>query len=335
MTTSTATATAYRMTRVTTKSGRTETFHTATLWQGPSRYTGKPVALMAEIGGNGKTGDVISVAVVPLAVVYQCRQEYARSIDRAGDYIKGLVAGSIDDVCHDDCDHKARTSGETDGPRKCYAQHTQQNAQQPANMAHRAPKLLRATEANLRACVRKLAAVARALFGFAKFRLMVAGSSAALPENVWAWLESAIRAANGSFLGYVEDRTATWLQRTHMLSVQNRAEIPAMEAAGWRCFLADVSAEAMPRGATLCPSSSAFETFRGFSLSCDRCGMCNGSDGGRRHVYNPRHGAGDHGMFQKLAREAGGSLSIVTFKGRVVGRIDVAPPKAKRKAKRA
>lgn len=309
-------ALAYAMTRK-----ARDTYHTATLWQGPSRYDGKPIALLAEVGGNGKTGDVISVAVVPLDVVYQCRQDYARSITRASDYVSALVAGAIDSVCHDDCTHKARKDGETAGPRKCYAQHTIQNAQQPANIAHRSPVLPRATEANLRGCVRKLARVSKALYGWAKFRLMIAGSSAALPVSVWQWLEDEIRANGGSFLGYVEDSSAVWLQRTHMLSVQSRADIARHEANGWRCFLADVSPEAMPRNTTLCPSSAAFENLRGYTVGCDRCGMCSGTDGGRRHVYNPRHGAGDAGTWAKLKRQAGGTLNVVTFKGRIVGRM--------------
>jgi hypothetical protein len=108
------------------------------IWIGPSTLDGKPIALLAKIGGNGKVnnggGQVIGFAVVSLALVEQVLADEHK--DTPGGHMGGVylraIKPTIDSVCDDACALKRN--------RKCYAQFNAQSTTEAVKMVRDAFK---------------------------------------------------------------------------------------------------------------------------------------------------------------------------------------------------
>lgn len=280
--------------------------HSITIWTGPSAYTSNPITVTAALGGNTGTGRVIDLTIAPVAVAEAVRAYNGPGGQRGGVYVKAL-RDSIDDACGG-CTHKVNGS--------CYVQHNVRSAGQPAkHLATAAPTV------NGREGWQAILRMGK-LSGFDYVRGAVAGSSGAIPSEVWAWIAGDVRAAGLKFLGYFEDwrSSGEHLKGLHMASVQSRASARKARALGWGVFAslpvqAFAGGYTLPEGATLCPKSAEAKKVHGLPVTCTACGLC---DGGARTVFVVQHGPGD--AARKRSRKFKGS-PIFNHAGDLVGTI--------------
>ena len=299
------------------------------IWIGPSALDGKPIALLAKIGGNGKVsnggGQVIGFAVVSLALVEQVLAYEHKDTpggSMGGVYLRAIKP-TIDSVCDDACALKRN--------RKCYAQFNAQSTTEAVKMVRDAFKRTPIVAPEV---PRSAATVKRTIglmldladMGAGDYwRSMIVGSAAALPRYVMNAIKRIMDAWKIAALAYVEAwRDRPDLQSTHMASCATVDDAREAMALGWRAFLsapAEDIGNTMPDGFTMCPGSKYHENAGRKRISCTECGLCDGSTDGdkRRSILNIRHGNGDASRVAGLVRRGVLGSLILNGKGRTVG----------------
>ncbi len=299
------------------------------IWIGPSALDGKPIALLAKIGGNGKVsnggGQVIGFAVVSLALVEQVLADEHK--DTPGGHMGGVylraIKPTIDSVCDDACELKRN--------RKCYAQFNAQSTTEAVKMVRDAfkrtpivaPEVPRSAATVKRTIGRMLDLADMGAGDY--WRSMIVGSAAALPRYVMNAVKRIMDAWKIAALAYVEAwRDRPDLKSTHMASCATMDDAREAMALGWRVFLsapAESVGNTMPDGFTMCPGSKYHENAGRKRISCTECGLCDGSTDGdkRRSILNIRHGNGDASRVAGLVRRGVLGALILNGKGRTVG----------------
>jgi len=309
--------------------------HVSVAWTGPSELDGKPVALLACVGGNLKVGGGIGRQVVALSVVSLDTVAAVLHPDNASKppiqmgttYVASLDAGAIDSVCDDSCVHKHE--------RRCYAQFNIQSVTEPIATIRRAfpagygstlPVVLQTTPlAKVHKSMRGMLRTFRFREGD-RYRLMVVGSSAAVPAAVIAALVEVFEAFEMTPLAYVENwRDRPDLRLTHMASCYSARDVAEAIAADWVPFYSPEAHElgnTIPDGMIMCPGS-AYRAKAGLSkVTCAMCGLCSGAraDGKiKPGVVSIRHANGDAGKVAAHVRHGRLGRLILNNKGRMVG----------------
>ena len=159
-------------------------------------------------------------------------------------------------------------------------------------------------------------------------RLMIAGSTSALPVDMSTPLIATLRAHQLEIVAYVEQwRDRPDLMSSHMASVTTREEAHEAESLGWRTFLtgkAEDLGTQLVKGETVCPSSKAFINMRGRAVACSECKLCNGAKDGdtrSRRIVNFNHASGQASRIGSLVRKGKLSPFVVASSGRVVGHL--------------
>lgn len=129
----------------------------------------------------------------------------------------------------------------------------------------------------------------RAMVSGRHVRSAAIGDLGALPQSAAIAILADLRSAGAiGTLGYTHEwRTAHWLRDSHMASCDTLADVAEATALGWRTFYAgNVQVFAGKRnGAVYCPAD------RLDGVTCDRCGLCNGTAQGMRpNVVIAEHG---------------------------------------------
>lgn len=290
---------------------------------GPSALDGKPIALLAKVGGNGKVkgskgGKVLGFAVVSLALVEQVLAPEHKDIHgghMGGVYLRAIKT-TIDSVCDDACKLKAL--------RKCYAQHNAQSTTEVVAMIRAADDgTWRDTGPRLDT-LRAMMALGDMGAGD-YWRSMISGSVAAISPSVWESVVTVLSAAGVKPLAYVEAwRDRPDLRDTHMASCMTIDDAREARALGWRVFLsapAEAIGNTMPEGFIMCPGSK-YHVNAGRKLAkCNSCGLCDGArDGDKRpSIVNIRHGNGDSSRLASLIRRGELAAIITNARGRMVG----------------
>ena len=149
----------------------------------------------------------------------------------------------------------------------------------------------------------------RAMVGGRYVRSAAIGDLGALPRDAALSILADLRNAGAvGTLGYTHEwRTAYWLRDSHMASCDTLADVAAATALGWRYFYAGPAVDRYAGkrdGAVYCPSD------RLDTVTCDRCGLCDGTarGSGRPSVVIAEHG---NSQVKKAMRlRAAASLSI-------------------------
>jgi len=299
------------------------------IWIGPSALDGKPIALLAKIGGNGKVnnggGQVIGFAVVSLALVEQvlADEHKDKHTGHMGGVYLNAIRPTIDSVCDDACALKKNG--------KCYAQFNAQSTTEAVKMVRDAfkrtpivaPEVPQSAAAVKRTIWRMLDLANMGAGDY--WRSMIVGSAAALPRYVMNAIKRTMDGRRVSPLAYVEAwRDRPDLKSTHMASCATMDDAREAMALGWRVFLsapAEDIGNTMPDGFTMCPGSRYHENAGRKRISCTECGLCDGSTDGdkRRSILNIRHGNGDASRVAGLVRRGVLGSLILNSKGRTVG----------------
>jgi len=280
----------------------------AIIWRGKSMLDNSPILLIAKEKGNDKTKRVISFAVIAEKLASEL--EKFSNIDAAKTHYFAKIASYIDAVCHDDCEHKhAKT---------CYAHHNFQNCGETVAMARNSWDTLQSRNGfNHKALNRFLLSDAK------RFRLMVSGSTSALPVHIARTLISKFRKAGKKPLGYVENwRTRPDLMDSHMASCFTLADLKEAQDLGWRSFLSakiELLNGEIPENAILCPGSKAYENLKSDRIGCEKCGLCNGGKG--KSIINPRHANGDWSHNKSLINKGLMLNELKNSSGKTVGLI--------------
>jgi len=295
-----------------------------------SDLDGKPVAIIAKPSGNkkvkGKTAGVIACAVIPMATVNAILDDVqdrpdATPIQRAKVYMESMKSGAIDSACHDDCEHK-RT-------RKCFAQFNAQNVSEPVAMTISVASQINAWRVsnNPMGLFVDVAAWADALgFGAGdRFRLMVVGSTGALPVDVSTAIVDGLKRAKMTTLAYVENwRSRPDLRGSHMASCYTMDDVKEAQSMGWRPFYspaAETLGNTVPKGLSMCPGSKYRSNMGPARVGCADCGLCDGArdNGSTQGIVNIRHGNGDASRVAGLVRKGILGRMIVNHNGREIG----------------
>ncbi len=318
-------------------------------WIGHSTLNGELIALLSQVGANGKvTGEnhkVLGHAVIPVRTILDVMSPEYEGIQTGhmgGKYIAS-IKGTIDAACHDACEHKRNG--------KCYAQFNAQSTTEPVRMIREAyaqgdgvfVEIAQRHMRSSRGCVSDLnLALTDGHRGFwtgaiqeliqahdlgagDKARLMIVGSTGAMPEKASDRLIEQHNDAKLSHLAYVENwRSRGDLRATHMASCYSLADCVEAEKAGWRFFYspsAETVGNEIPDGMTMCPSSKYHTNLGRKRIGCADCGLCDGAkDGDKRNgILNIRHGNGDASRVNGLVRRGVLGRMILNGKGRTVG----------------
>jgi len=252
---------------------------------------GVDVVLIADFGkGNGKTSDVIGLAIVPLVTFQATKAANHAAIAEGLSAGKASMAAkkayyySVRENIEASCgkcplgawNSKAQKAMELS---KCYAQHNFQNVAQAVGMVLRAPDvlpeygILRVSE------FQELRSIAQYL-GIDTVRSTVVGDLGMLPVAIATAFIEACRGLQ--WLGY----THQWFRSEHLKSTHQASTQGPWKAAqaaidrGWSLYhmISDRTAEIDPQ-VTLCPAQ-ACELKHGSKGSCKGCKIrCNGKDG--------------------------------------------------------
>jgi len=287
------------------------------IWTGNSELNGQPIAVFARVGANRKVKgkvkarQVLALSVVPMVTIAKVRAaDHGQSAIKLGTtYRHSLINGAIDSVCDNACEHK--------GNAKCYAQYNAQSVSEPITTIRKAGPAIKARPNALRNHLR-----AHRFQSGDKYRLMVVGSTGAIPAAVVDNMLSTFADFGMQSLAYVENwRDRPDLCETHMASCYTLEDLAEAKAAGWRGFYspaAETLGNTLPEGATLCPGS-VYRKYAGLKImSCADCGLCDGAGKGLS-IVSPRHGNGDAGRVQSLVRKGVLGRLIYTAKGKVIG----------------
>ena len=290
------------------------------LWQGRSALNNEPIALISKTSGNkkvkGKRSNILAFAVIPMATIDAIKRDEAKRpdatpIQRSKVYLASMKSGAIDSACDDSCEHK--------GTLKCYAQFNAQSVTEPVSM------ILGVNDFGGRngwkLSPKKLASA----LGYGagdKFRLMIVGSTGALPEHISTRLINDLESLGMRSLAYVENwRTRSDLRASHMASCYSLADVKEAESLGWRAFWSPAAEDignTIPDGMLLCPGSKYYENLKGKRIGCGDCGLCDGASG-KSSIINIRHGNGDSSRVSGLVRRGALSNMILNNSGRAMG----------------
>jgi hypothetical protein len=290
------------------------------LWKGRSALDGKPIALLAKTAGNkkvkGRKSSILALAVIPLETIEAIKADEierpnATPIQRARVYLESMKSGAIDSACHDDCEHK-RT-------RKCFAQFNAQNVSEPIAMILGIDDFKGRN--GWKQSPKKLASV----LGYGKrdkFRLMIVGSTGALPPHISTKLIRDLLAVGMSPLAYVENwRSRPDLKASHMASCYSMADVREAQSMGWRAFYSPAAEDLgniVPDGMALCPGSKYHENAGRKRIGCGDCGLCDGASD-KSSIINIRHGNGDSSRVAGLVRKGALSNLILNNSGKTIG----------------
>lgn len=252
---------------------------------------GVDVVMLADFGkGNGKTSDVIGLAIVPLVTFTKTKEAYNKaianglSVGKATMSAKKAYYSSIREEIEASCgkcplgawNSKAQKSMELS---KCYAQHNFQVVAQAVGMVLRAPDVLPEYGILQIAEFQELRSIAQYL-GIDTIRSTVVGDLGMIPAAIANQL---IDASVGlEWLGY----THQWFRSEHLKSTHQASTQGPWKAAqsavdrGWSVYhMVSDRTETIDPQFALCPAQ-AFELKHGTKGSCKGCTIrCNGKDG--------------------------------------------------------
>ena len=290
------------------------------LWKGRSALNNEPIALISKTSGNkkvkGKRSKVLALAVIPMATIDAIKaDELARPgvlpREQAKVYLESMKSGAIDSACSSDCEHKLT--------RKCYAQFNAQSVTEPIAMIRGVDNF--GGRNGWKLSPKKLAS----LLGYGagdKFRLMIVGSTGALPKHVSTRLINDFESLGMRSLAYVENwRTRQDLRDSHMASCYSLDDVREAESMGWRAFWSPAAEDignTVPDGMLLCPGSKYYENLKGKRVGCGDCGLCDGASD-KSSIINIRHGNGDSSRVAGLIRRGALSNMILNNSGRAMG----------------
>lgn len=290
------------------------------IWQGRSALNGEPVALISKTSGNkkvkGKRSNIFALAVIPMATIDAIKaDELARPeatpIQRSKVYLASMKSGAIDSACDDACEHK--------GTLKCYAQFNAQSVTEPVSMILGVNYF--GGRNGWKLSPKKLASA----LGYGtgdKFRLMIVGSTGALPKHISNRLINDLESLGMRSLAYVENwRTRSDLRGSHMASCYSLDDVREAESLGWRAFWSPAAEDignTIPDGMLLCPGSKYYENLKGKRIGCGDCGLCDGASS-KSSIINIRHGNGDSSRVSGLVRRGALSNMILNNSGRAMG----------------
>jgi len=285
------------------------------IYEGPSNYDGNPIVVTACLSGNSATGRTLDLTVAPLNVVEAVRAVEGKGFARGKAYTQALKE-SIKSVCHGSCGHYKFVDGEL--VLTCYVQGNVRVAGQPAKQLAEAVR-----PPNYREAWKSLCKMAK-LSGFSMVRLCVAGSSGAIPKDTIEWIMGDAEKEGLGRLAYVENhrsKGAQHLKGTHMASVQTMEQAKIALKNGWGVFFSMPVYEfeggfKMPKGAEFCGKSAEAKEVHGLPITCDSCGLCDGTN----FVIVPSHSSGD-GARKRSKRMQG--VEIRSSTGQLVGRFPV------------
>lgn len=207
------------------------------LWEGPSKFDGKPIVAIAIVHSrNSKTGDMVQT--------YILRSDISP--------LDALEDGSDVSICGD-CVHRPGPDGRT-----CYVNVGQ--SVMAVWKAYRRGRYPYDPAAAARACAGRM------------IRLGAYGDPAAIPVRTWRAL---LRRAAGH-TGYTHawrTRAARALKGLVMASADSVAELERARAAGWRTFRVRAANEPLMPRELVCPASAENNTGR----TCASCGACDGA----------------------------------------------------------
>jgi hypothetical protein len=232
------------------------------VWQGPSLLDGKPIVLIATLGGrrsNEKTGAMVQT--------YILRSDIAP--------IEAMQTGADSSICGQ-CPHKPSVNG------TCYVR-----IDTGPNMVYRAFKRGKAYADYL-----SPREVGLELAG-ATVRMGSYGDPCAVPVQVWRGLLSACKGHTGYTHQWARPDSQDF-RALVMASCDTIEEDTRARALGWRTFTivtkqAYDARHGLPvvAGSFLCPASEE----GGRKLTCSECLACDGTSTGRKaSVYIPVHG---------------------------------------------
>ena len=252
---------------------------------------GEPVVVIATIGGNNGTGDVVSVTVVPRFVYDTLRSEFlgikVHTSVRTKRYVE-LMEDLIDTVCGS-CPLKDPKLSKAIGHAPCYVQKNAQNAGEPAGIVVNAIDSedwegFNSTAFNLALSIGKAC-------GVRKFRSAVAGDMGVLTQSDAEEIIDMVDSFGFEWLGYTHQKSATWLRGTHQLSTQSTPTKPYATAhsamrQGWSVFhVVSGAVDTIDPLLTLC-FKQANE-----NANCGGCPEpCDGKSGNNTAVINHNHG---------------------------------------------
>lgn len=290
------------------------------LWQGRSALNNEPIALISKTSGNkkvkGKRSNIFALAVIPMATIDaikadQVKRPGATPIQRSKVYLASMKSGAIDSACDSACEHK--------GTLKCYAQFNAQSVTEPVSMILGVDSF--GGRNGWKLSPKKLASA----LGYGagdKFRLMIVGSTGALPKHISARLISDLESLGMRSLAYVENwRTRSDLRASHMASCYSLADVKEAESMGWRAFWSPAAEDignTIPDGMLLCPGSKYYENLKSKRIGCGDCGLCDGASN-KSSIINIRHGNGDSSRVSGLVRRGALSNMILNNSGRAMG----------------
>ena len=296
------------------------------IWIGPSALNGELVSVLAKVGANskvtGKASRVLAMAVIPVETMrYILRPEFSDipGGHMGGKYIES-IRETIDAACHNDCEHKRNG--------KCYAQFNAQSTTEAVKMIRDAgmPRgEWGETQGSQLSRALTMIIDANELGDGDRARLMIVGSTGALPIRASRRIVDTVRRRGLSMLAYVENwRTRPDLRDSHMASCYSMEDVREAEAMGWRAFYspnAETLGNTVPDGMSMCPSSKYRENAGRVRVGCADCGLCDGAKGDdkRSHILNIRHGNGDASRVAGLVRKGILGRLIVNGRGRTVG----------------
>jgi len=207
------------------------------LWQGPSKFDGKPIVAIAIIKSrNSKTGNVVQTFILRADV----------------SPLDALASGDDLSICGD-CVHRPGPDGRT-----CYVN----VAQSVMNVwkAFKRGRYPRDPAAAAAACAGRMV------------RLGAYGDPAAVHVRVW---HSLLQRAAGH-TGYTHAwhvRAGRALKSLAMASADSPAELERARALGWRTFRVRAANEPLMPRELVCPASAENDTGR----TCSTCGACSGA----------------------------------------------------------
>ena len=296
---------------------------TVPIWNGPSRYDGSELVMVATTGGNDKTAEVVGISLVTRAAWDATRASQIswresgdalyRSISgrtKGQEFKKRTATAGVRSICPGGCSHLQNGN--------CYVVDNAQNSSQIAATVRRSKPLPPVwTMDETRKAMEKILMGADAM-DLIDVRFMFMGDAGAVPPEVIGLILWMVKEAGLGTLAYTHDwRNTPWLRDSHMASVETEEERQEAKAAGWRCFVARPNnGQAWPADLAMCPASREYGALKGKTLSCSECRQCDGAG-----VTKDR-GIASHGLAdgsKKAARVNRGNFKIVNTYGRTLG----------------
>ena len=261
---------------------------------------GDPVALMATIGGNKGTGDVVSLTLVPLTV-YLVMRKKLRGIGAHISTVAKLYIQLMDSVISVVCGHcplRSKEIANRIGHQPCYVQKNTQTAGQPASHCINSEDEIDGMGWDLEGLASMLDDASGE--GIDTIRSMVAGDAGMMRQEDWKTLEDfvASQPCEWKWFGYTHQPKSIWLQGTHQLSTQSTKKSAYGKAhdaikKGWAPFhvLGDGVTE-IDETFTLCfKQDRKAQGKSGNCIGCQKRGnSCDGKSGNATVVVNHNHG---------------------------------------------